>query len=212
MSLQLYGLFCVMLALTLGILLVPAFRTKDVAIRQRQMFLAFIITVSFALFFFIYFLIGAPGIVPMLADRDVKMEALKTSIAKHSEEVKTNPKDMAAWVALGQDFMETGQYKGASNAFKQAVLLSRGNPLIILAYASSLISGANGQVTDEAKKSLEMVLLQQPDNPEARYLLAVRLLQDGKNEEAMKAMKDLYQSLPENSPMRTMIDKQIGRK
>ena len=56
-----------------------------------------------------------------------------------------------------------------------------------------------------------MVLLQQPENAEARYYLTVRKLQDGKTEEAMKDMKTLYHSLPADSALKDMINRQIGR-
>ena len=131
---------------------------------------------------------------------------------KHSEQVKANPKNLEAWVGLGQDFIESGQWEAATNAFKQAVLLSNGDPLLIMAYAKSMILAENGQVSDQTKKSLEMVVLQQPQHEEARYWLIVKKLQDGKTEEAMKNMKELYSSLPDGSPVKEMIDRQIGKK
>ena len=108
-------------------------------------------------------------------------------------------------------FMETSQFSAAANAYKQAVLLSGGNPVFIMAYSRALIMEADGEVTDDAKKSLDIVLVLQPENEEARYFMAVRKLQSGNSREAMTEMKELYKSLADGSPLKAMIDRQIGR-
>lgn len=189
---------------TLVILLWPA--------RHHKLFVAGTAFVFLAASFGLYAFLGAPDILPLLEARNQKIAEVKSSMLKHSEQVKANPKDLDAWVGLGQDFIESGQWEAATNAFKQAVLLSKGDPLLIMAYAKSMILAENGQVSDQTKKSLEMVVLQQPQHEEARYWLIVKKLQDGKTEEAMKAMKELYASLPDGSPVKEMIDRQIGKK
>lgn len=199
----LYFLLAVILLVTLAILLWP--------VRQQKHFCRAVIAIFFIGGFGLYYALGAPEMIPLLAQREEKIAALKTEIIKNSEAVKADPKNLAAWVALGQSFIETNQYDAAANAFKQSVLLSGGDPVLIFSYAKALILTADGKVTDAAKKSLEMVLLQQPDNPEARYWLIVRQLQDGHTQDAMKVMKKLYRSLPDDAPLRKMIDKQIGR-
>jgi cytochrome c-type biogenesis protein CcmH/NrfG len=56
-----------------------------------------------------------------------------------------------------------------------------------------------------------MVLLQKPQHQEARYWLIVRRVQDGEGETAMKDMQSLYRSLPDDSPLKAMINRKIGR-
>jgi cytochrome c-type biogenesis protein CcmH len=207
-----YFIFIIILGLALWLLLLPLWKNRDIEFQQRRLATLVISSVFVIGLFGFYYSLGAPEIVPMLRKHNAEMKEIQKTIIEQSEGIKASPKDLGAWVKLGQSFMGARQYKSAANAFKQAVLLSRGNPLILLAYSSAMISEAGGNVTDDAKKSLEMVLLQQPQNPEARYLLTVRMLQDGKNEEAMKNMKELYRSLPDNSPLKDMIDRQIGKK
>ncbi|NCY25214.1 MAG: hypothetical protein EBX37_10230 [Alphaproteobacteria bacterium] len=150
--------------------------------------------------------------VKLGAERELQLAQVRQEISKHSQIVKSDPNNVASWAALGQNFMMTGQYKGAVNAWKQAVMLTSGNPQMILGLATAQIAEATGKVTDEAKKGLEMVLLQEPRNPDARYWLAVRKLQDGRTEDAMKEIREVYYALPENSPLKAMIDEQIGNK
>jgi len=208
---MIYLIFFILLLAALVLLLVPVWRTNELPLEQRRLFIAVVSAVFIIGLFGLYYVLGAPGIVPLMAERDKQMAMLQKAILEESDVITANPKDLAAWVGLGQSYMATGQYKNAANAFKQAVSLSRNNPLIMLAYASALISDAGGKITDEAKKSLKMVLRQQPQNPEARYLLALRMLQDGKNAEGMKNMKELYHSLPDESPLKAIIDRQTGK-
>jgi cytochrome c-type biogenesis protein CcmH/NrfG len=198
---MIYLFFCLLLIAVLGILLIPVHEHKSFC-----MGIGFFIGA-----FLLYGLAGSPQILPLLAERDAEFVLLKKSMQKNSDIVKTDPKNLAAWVELGQDFLQAGQWEAAVNALKQAVLLSNGDVKLILAYAKAQILVEGGKVTDEAKKSLQMVLIQEPKNEEARYYLAVRQLQDGHPQEAMKAMKSLYQSLPEGSPVKAMMDRQIGK-
>lgn len=200
---MIYILFILILLITLIVLLWPA--------RHNTQFCAAVGSVCFVALFALYGFAGAPQILPLLKERDAQIATVKDSMQKNSELVKAEPKNLAGWVALSQDFLQTGQWEAAVNALKQAVILSNGDPKLILAYAKAMILVAEGKVTDEAKKSLQMVLLQDKNNEEARYYLAVRQLQDGNTKEAMKSMKALYHSLPDNSPLKAVIDKQIGK-
>lgn len=209
---MIYAVLIALLTAALFVLLLPLWKNPDMPKPLRRRIVACIAAVFYIGSLGLYALLGAPGIVPLIEEHNKQLASLQESIAAQSREIQASPKDLGAWVGLGQSLMATGQYKSAAGAFRRAVVLSGGNPLLLLAYASALISDAGGKVTDDARQTLQMVLLQQPENPEARYLLAVRLLQEGKTEAAMKNMKELYHSLPDNSPMKAVIDRQIGRK
>ena len=200
---MLYAVFSILLLTLLSFLLWPVRRHREFCLVVGALF--------FAAAFGLYAFIGSPELVPLMEARQERIEDIKASMAKNSAVVKSDPKNLTAWIALGQAFVETGQWDAAANAFKQAVLLSNGNPKLIMAYAKALILRADGQVSLEAEKSLEMVLLQEPEHEEARYWLAMRELQDGHTETAMKMMKALYRSLPDDSPVKALIDSQIGR-
>lgn len=159
----------------------------------------------------LYHQFGNPDILPLLDDYKANQEQAHATVISESEIIKKEPKNLEAWIRLGQAFAELRQWKPAANAFKQTVLLSEGHPDLIMSYARAMIMDEDGKVSDASKKSLEMVLLQKPEHPEAHYYMNVRLLQDGKTEEAMAAMKALYKSLPDDSPVKVMINAQIGR-
>lgn len=147
-----------------------------------------------------------------MAERAEKLSELKEKISANSELLKKDPKNLKAWVEMGDSFMETSQFSAAANAYKQAILLSQGNPVLIMSYIHALIIDADGTVTPEAKKSLDMMHILQPGNEEVRYFLAMYKMQSGDTREAMEDMKKLYKSLADDSPIKALIDRQIGRK
>jgi cytochrome c-type biogenesis protein CcmH len=195
----------------LSFLLAPVMQPPALSLAQRRYTILVVglcyVTVCFGL----YSWIGAPRVVPLLAEREQRLDTLRREITENIEAVKTNPDHLQAWVVLGTNFLETGQIDSAVEAFRQAVVLSGGDPQLILAYVKAQVMQADGKVTDDAVKGLEMVQMMEPQNPDARYFMALRQLQDGDMQSAMSEMKALYQSLPEDSDLKAMIDQQIGR-
>jgi cytochrome c-type biogenesis protein CcmH len=207
----LFALFLLVIALSLLVLLVPVWQDNTMALSRRRTIIAVTALFFTAASLGIYAMVGSPQLIPLLEKRQQRINELAAEITDNLAKVKSDPKDLGAWVILGTAFLETGQLDSAVGAFKQAVVLSGGDPALILAYAKAQIMQADGKVTDDAKKGLEMVLMLQKDNPDARYFMALRKLQDGKTQEAMADMKALYHSLPDDSPVKSMINKQIGR-
>jgi cytochrome c-type biogenesis protein CcmH len=205
-------IFAIITLGVIGALLYPVFRAGDILFKSRFVFSAMIMVFFLGGGFLLYNQFGTPEILPLLAERSEKLNELKGKITASAEEVKRNPDNLKAWVELGYDFMETGQFSASSNAFKKAVYLSQGEPEFIMAYVRALIMEADGEVTEAAKKSLDILLMLQPKNEEARYYMAVWKLQSGDTENAMAEMKALYKSLPADSPVKGIIDRQIGRK
>ena len=203
-------ILCVVLAFMLVFLMLPL-KSAPLEKKSKIRYIATVSAVFFVASFGFYSWLGAPKIIDAIEVRNAKLQQLKTSITANSELVKTDSKNLGAWIELGQDFLETGQFSAASNAFRQSVLLSKGNPKLLLAYAKSLILSNDGAVGDDAKKALEMVLLQDKQNPEARYFTALYNLNHGKLPEAMSEMKALYHELPDGSPLKNTINQQIGR-
>lgn len=208
---MLFALFLLVIALSLLVLLVPVWQDNTLALSRRRSIIAVTALFFTAASMGIYAMVGSPQLIPLLEKRQQRINELAAEITDNLAKVKSDPKDLGAWVILGTAFLETGQLDSAVGAFKQAVVLSGGDPALILAYAKAQIMQADGKVTDDAKKGLEMVLMLQKDNPDARYFMALRKLQDGKTQEAMTDMKALYHSLPDESPVKSMLNKQIGR-
>lgn len=168
----------------------------------------FVFTLSAGLFL----LLSSPEVSLLEAERKADMAAAQPVIDGLEAHLKNHPDDVRAWAKLGEKWMETGRYTASAEAYRHAVLLTEGNPAMILQYNKALIFAARGEVTDDAKRGLQMVLKLDAGNPEARYFLALRQVQDGDLKTAMQEMKSLYHELPEGSPLKEIIDRQIGRR
>lgn len=155
----------------------------------------------------LYWWLGSPLIVDAMSAYRTVRAPLEQRIA----ELETAPKNAQNWADLGQAYMEAGGYAASAAAYKQSVVLSGGDAGAILQYAKAMIFAADGTVTAEAAKAIDMVLMQDKTNQEARYFNALWLLQEGKAADAMRTMKALYKELPEHSVLKLLIDKQIGR-
>ncbi len=158
-----------------------------------------------------YSYLGAPGLLPILKDWHEQHDANAENIILYSNALKSRPDDWKLWAALGQAYMEEHAFPQSADAYKHAVILSRGNSDLILQYNKALIFEAGGIVSKNVKQGLEVVLLQDKTNLEARYFLALWNLQNGNNHIAMREMKSIYHALPDNAPLKHVMDRQIGR-
>lgn len=159
----------------------------------------------------LYALAGAPGVIRPEAQRRAEVQAAQPEITRLETALRETPEALHAWAQLGRLHMEIGQYISSAEAYRRAVLLSGGEAGLILQYSKALVFAANGEVTDAAKRGLDRVLAQDARNPEARYFLALHALQQGDVPAAMQGMKALYRELPEDSPLKAIINRQIGR-
>lgn len=160
----------------------------------------------------LYAYLGAPLLLPQLAQHRAETAALETRINVAQSALKQDAENIGAWAELGQALMERGAFSQSAEAYKRAVLLSGGHPPLILQYAKAQIFEANGNVTEAARRGLLIVRSADPRNPEAQYFLALADAQDGKPEKAMPVFKKLYRTLPQDSPIRQLLARQIGVK
>lgn len=168
--------------------------------REALAVAAFVCVGSVAL----YALFGSPLLLEHMRDLEEKIE-------ENSLRVQKDPADLESWLIMAQAEFDSGNYKAAAEGFRRAVLVSKGQPRIITAYAEALIFDADGKVTMAAQKSIHIALMLDPQLPLARYYNAVWLLQNGKQEQAMAEMKKLYAELPDDSKLKKRMNAEIGR-
>ncbi|MBI1236930.1 MAG: hypothetical protein GC188_09640 [Alphaproteobacteria bacterium] len=180
-------------------------------VRRQRLFCGVVTIAVLAGSFAGYRAAGEPEIVALMERHTEQLAEADAVIFTESARVEQGKDNLESQIRLGQAYAMKRDWKAAADAFKRAVLLSDGHPDLIMAYARAMIMSEDGNISDHSKQSLNMVILQKPDHAEARYYLAVRTLQDGETETAMRDMKALYGSLPGNSPVKAMIDAQIGR-
>ncbi|MDE2517214.1 MAG: tetratricopeptide repeat protein, partial [Rhodospirillales bacterium] len=77
-------------------------------------------------------------------------------------------------------------------------------------HAEMLVMQANGTVTPVAEQAFKAVLVATPDNPAARYYLALARMQAGEPKRAIEGFQALLAILPSDSPLRGQIGAQIA--
>lgn len=153
----------------------------------------------------LYLLLGQPNIIEEMQFREELQASFSETAERLSTELKQNPKQPKKLVQLGEIWAEMGNYGKAAEAFRQAVLLTRGEPELIFRYAKALTLANGGTVTEDAKKGFEMTLTLLPEHREAAFFLAVERMQAGDKIAAKKQFEALLQQLPPEAPMARMI-------
>lgn len=146
-----------------------------------------------------------PAINAVFAEREAQQQELIDS----AKDFQDHPDALDAVVRHATALGKAGRHADAAELFRKAILLSKGRPDIILNYATALILAANGEISDDANQSIDMVLLLAPQEPKARYFKAVYLQQHDKKEDAKKLLTELRASLKPNDTLATLIDDRL---
>lgn len=194
-----------MLLLTLALVFAPSIRERGV----RQAIVPAMIAGLIACL--LYAFLGGSVVIPMMKRLGEQQALAAQEVSQAEGKLREAPKDPASWVLHGQALERSGDYAGAANSYREAVLLSKGHPRVVMAYAEALTLAAGGTVTPKAKQSIDIALMLDPGMPIARYYNAVWMLQNDQAPQAMQEMKKLYRELPDDSPLKQKMNEQIGR-
>jgi cytochrome c-type biogenesis protein CcmH/NrfG len=110
------------------------------------------------------------------------------------ETLRENPKDLAAWVKLGNIYSEHNQYREAIEAYSQSLSIKPNDPNIRTNLGLMLRSlGDDDGAIEEFKKAARY----DPKHINSRYYLGLTWLQNkGKTQEAIKAWEDYLKVEP----------------
>jgi cytochrome c-type biogenesis protein CcmH len=168
--------------------------------------------------FGLYLALGTPGIPDQpWAARDTTGPApagpasMEAAVAKLTERLQANPDDADGWILLGRSYVTLKRYPEAAEALRRALALNRSDPGLAAAYGEVLVAAAGGQVTPDARQAFQSALDAAPDDPKARYYLALHLAQQGDLNGAMRGWADLAEISPPDAPWLPIVRQQIAR-
>jgi cytochrome c-type biogenesis protein CcmH/NrfG len=138
---------------------------------------------------------------PMSIELTEKIEDLK-------ETVRENPKDLAAWVKLGNIYAEYHRYREAAEAYHQALSVKPNDPDVRTNLGLLLRSwGDDGGAIEEFKKAAQ----DGPKHANSRYHLGLTLLQNKRDiQEGIKAWED-YLKVESKGPRANQVRVEIER-
>jgi cytochrome c-type biogenesis protein CcmH/NrfG len=121
------------------------------------------------------------------------MEQVTKQIEKYKNDLKANPKDTTALLALGQMYMMASMFEQTADYFKRYLEVVPGNYQIRTTLAFVYYNSSQPQL---ARNELQRALKDQPNYDYALYLLGEVSLDEGKKDEAIK----LWHKVLEVSP------------
>ncbi len=125
---------------------------------------------------------------------------VQAMIVQLEAQLRRTPEDVNGWRLLGWSYFQTGRFAEAAGAYGRAATLEPTNAEHFSAQGEALVQAGGGQVTPPALTAFRGALRADPQDPRARYFIAVEMDQRGEREAAMTAWIDLINSAPEGAP------------
>lgn len=132
-----------------------------------------------------------------------RVDALKARTDAH-------PDNGNAWLELAQAYRSRRDFTSASTAFAKARALLPPNADLLADYADALAAAQDRRLDGEPGTLVEEALRLDPDHPKALWLAATVALQRGDIAQAMTHWQRLQRLLPEGSPDRRIIDRNLA--
>ena len=135
---------------------------------------------------------------------------VQAMIVQLETQLRQTPEDVNGWRMLGWSYFQTGRFADAAEAYGRAATLEPTNAEHFSAQGEALVQAGGGQVTPAALTAFRGALRADPQDPRARYFVAVEMDQRGEREAAMTAWIDLINSAPAGAPwaaeVRTFVE------
>ncbi len=158
----------------------------------------------------LYALLGRPDL-PGAGPRTAAMAAapadaahdgadVQAMIVQLEAQLRQTPEDVNGWRMLGWSYFQTGRFAEAAEAYGRAAALEPANAEHFSAQGEALVQAGGGQVTPPALSAFRGALRADPQDPRARYFIAVEMDQRGEREAAMTAWIELINSAPAGAP------------
>ena len=151
----------------------------------------------------VYASLGSPGLPgrPFAeTERPVEPPAAAAAFSEPVERLAArlaaNPDDLEGWLLLGRSYVVLQRYGEAADALRQAAALSGGDPDVLGMLGEAIVWANDGVVVPEAAGIFRQVLDARPQDPAARFHMALARAQAGEVREAY----DMWLALAADTP------------
>lgn len=165
----------------------------------------------------LYLNVGQPDLPdqPLSGRKDVADAAQAQAnaeilVSEMAAAVQLDHNDLRSWVMLARGLSMLERLDEAADAYTNALALAPDEADLRAAYGEILVRRADGQVTDQAVAAFEATLDQVPDDPRARYYMALRQFQQGNLRTALADWRALAADSPPNAGWMTSVQQQIA--
>ncbi|MGO4114432.1 c-type cytochrome biogenesis protein CcmI [Rhizobium ruizarguesonis] len=131
-------------------------------------------------------------------------------ITKAERHLAEKPDDGKGWDVLAPIYFRTMRVNDAQVAYRNAIRLLGPSPVRLDGLAETLMAVSDGVVTEEARQVLEQSLTLEPDNPRARFYIALSMEQAGRPDEARQAFEALAKQSRADAPWLPLVNQHIA--
>ncbi|WP_064706666.1 c-type cytochrome biogenesis protein CcmI [Rhizobium bangladeshense] len=187
--------------------------TIDKPIRHHRIIEVLVLLILPVLGLCLYLTTGRPDLPsqPLEARLENPGNDVAVLIAKAERHLAQNPDDGKGWDVLAPIYFRTMRVADAEVAYRNAIRLLGPSPIRFDGLAETLITISEGVVTEEARQALEQSLTLEPDNPRARFYIALSMEQAGRTDEARRAFEALAQQSPADAPWLPLVNEHIAK-
>ncbi|WP_432417049.1 c-type cytochrome biogenesis protein CcmI [Rhizobium leguminosarum] len=180
--------------------------------RHHRFTEAFVLLVLPVLGLCLYLTTGRPDLPsqPLEARLENPGNDVAVLIAKAERHLAEKPDDGKGWDVLAPIYFRTMRVNDAQVAYRNAIRLLGPSSVRLDGLAETLMAVSDGVVTDEARQVLEQSLTLEPDNPRARFYIALSIEQAGRPDEARKAFEALAKQSPADAPWLPLVNEHIA--
>jgi cytochrome c-type biogenesis protein CcmH len=125
--------------------------------------------------------------------------------------VEEHPEDGRGWEVLAPVYLSQGRIEDAVNAWRNAIKTLGPDARRFGGLAEAMIVLNKGRVSPEARQVFEQVLALVPDDPRARFYVALADAQDGRFDAAVEKLEALKKDSAADAPWIGVTDDQIAR-
>ncbi|WP_442189168.1 c-type cytochrome biogenesis protein CcmI [Rhizobium leguminosarum] len=180
--------------------------------RHHRFTEAFVLLVLPVLGLCLYLTTGRPDLPsqPLEARLENPGNDVAVLITKAERHLAEKPDDGKGWDVLAPIYFRTMRVNDAQVAYRNAIRLLGPSPVRLDGLAETLMAVSDGVVTEEARQVLEQSLTLEPDNPRARFYIALSMEQAGRPNEARQAFEALAKQSPSDAPWLPLVNQHIA--
>ena len=191
----------------------PVTAAVPVGRRRYRLAQAFIIVLLPVVGLCLYTATGEPGLPsqPLQARLDHPGNDMAILVAKAEHHLAEVPDDGKGWDVLAPVYFKMGRLDDAQMAYRNAIRLLGPTPERLGSLAETLMTASDGVITAEARQALQGSVELNPDNPRARFYLALAFEQENKPEAAKAAFEALAKASPADAPWLPLVNEHIAK-
>ncbi|EJJ26331.1 cytochrome c-type biogenesis protein CcmI, partial [Rhizobium sp. CF142] len=138
-------------------------------------------------------------------------EDLAILVKKMEDHLAGQPEDGRGWDVIAPVYLKMGRVDDAVKAYRAALRLDGTNVSRLEGLSETLMATSNGLVTADVLDELKQILSLEPNNPRARFYVALSLEQAGQPDQARTAFEDLARQSPADAPWLPLVNEHIAR-